>query len=245
MEQRIVTMSYQHRVQPWLIACFGAQVAYDMTERCDRFIEEAIELAQSVGHSAERAHALVDYVYGRPKGEPEQEVGGVMVTLAALCLAANMDMRAAGDKELDRIWTKIDAIRAKQAAKPRGSALPIARAQPEARVLTCVYCGHEYPQNTPAWGDAVLTEHIAQCDKHPMRAIEKECERLRAEAAAMLFGPPIPYSPGDELQADVVLAILCLDGCSCGAEIVTRETIKRYDGSVSHYCVPTRRLTRG
>ncbi len=59
-----------------------------------------------------------------------------------------------------------------------------------------------------------------------------------------LFGPPIPYSPGDELQADMVLAILCLGGCSCAAEIVTRESIKRYDGSVSHYCVPTRRLTR-
>ncbi len=69
-----------------------------------------------------------------------------------------------------------------------------------------------------------------------------EVEYIRADLP--LFGPPIPYSPGDELQADVVLAILCLGGCSCGAEIVTRESIKRYDGSVSHYCVPTRRLTR-
>lgn len=23
----------------------------------------------------------------------------------------------------------------------------------EGRVLTCVYCGREYPQETPAWGD--------------------------------------------------------------------------------------------
>lgn len=35
--------------------------------------------------------------------------------------------------------------------------------------LTCVYCGHEYPQGTPASGSEVLTEHIKQCEKHPMK----------------------------------------------------------------------------
>ncbi len=113
-----------------------------------------------------------------------------------------------------------------------------------ARVLTCVYCGHQYPQGTPAWGDAALTDHIARCEKHPMRLLREECDRLRAAAGANLFGPPIPYSPGDELQADIVLAILTMGACSCAAEIVTRESIKRFEGSVSHYCVPTRSLTR-
>ena len=28
----------------------------------------------------------------------------------------------------------------------------------DGRILTCVYCGHEYPQNTPAHGSQVLTE---------------------------------------------------------------------------------------
>jgi hypothetical protein len=35
-------------------------------------------------------------------------------------------MAAAAEAELARVWTKIDKIRAKQAAKPTGSALPIA-----------------------------------------------------------------------------------------------------------------------
>ena len=48
----------------------------------------------------------------------------------------------------------------------------------DGRVLTCVYCGHEYPQETPAWGNEVLTEHIRVCPKHPMR---------RAEADIALF----------------------------------------------------------
>ena len=47
-----------------------------------------------------------------------------MVTLAALCLAAGEDMHAAAEKELARVWTKVEKIRAKQAAKPQYSPLP-------------------------------------------------------------------------------------------------------------------------
>ncbi|MFX5747833.1 hypothetical protein ABTE19_23195, partial [Acinetobacter baumannii] len=75
----------------------------DLPERNHRFFEEATELVQSTGMTQSEAHQLVDYVYGRPVGEPVQEVGGVMVTLAALCLAAKMDMHAAGETELARI----------------------------------------------------------------------------------------------------------------------------------------------
>lgn len=123
--------SFQSRVLPWLMECFGAEIAADRVERCDRFIEEALELAQSLDWTADRAHALVDYVYGRPKGEPHQEVGGVMVTLAALCQAADLDMKRGGDDELARIMRPeiVLKIRAKQAAKPTGSALPVAASQ--------------------------------------------------------------------------------------------------------------------
>lgn len=117
--------TFQERVQPWMMACFGAEIAADKVERSDRFIEEALELVQAGGYSKERAHALVDYVFGRPQGDINQEVGGVMVTLAAHCLAHGIDMHAAGETELARIWTKVEQIRAKQAAKPTGSALPI------------------------------------------------------------------------------------------------------------------------
>ena len=93
-------------------------------ERTHRFLEEALELAQANGCSREDAWALVDYVYDRPVGTPGLEVGGVMVTLAALCSAGMIDMDEAGDRELKRNWERIDTIRAKQAAKPPGSALP-------------------------------------------------------------------------------------------------------------------------
>ena len=124
---------FQHRVQPWLLQCFGAEIAADTVERNHRFLEEALELVQSTGCTQSEAHQLVDYAFGRPVGEPAQEVGGVMVTLAALCLANGLDMHNAGEIELARIWTKVEAIRAKQAEKPKHSPLPQAAPQQEAQ----------------------------------------------------------------------------------------------------------------
>jgi hypothetical protein len=119
----------QHRVQPWMMECFGPTISADKQERNHRFLEEALELVQACGATQSEAHELVDYVYGRPVGEPSQEVGGVMITLAALCLANDLNMHQAGEVELARIWTKVEQIRAKQAAKPKHSPLPAAPAQ--------------------------------------------------------------------------------------------------------------------
>ncbi len=120
----------QSRVQPWMMACFGPEISADKLERGDRFLEEAIELLQSVDYPRERTYALIEYVYGREQGEINQEIGGVMITLAAFCLAHGQDMHEAGEVELARIWTKVEKIRAKQAAKPTGSALPVAISHP-------------------------------------------------------------------------------------------------------------------
>ncbi|MCG3782736.1 hypothetical protein [Delftia acidovorans] len=126
----MTAITFQTRVQPWLLACFGAEIAADRAERNHRFLEESLELVQSCGCTASEAHQLVDYVFGRPVGEPAQEAGGVMVTLAALCLANSLDMHAAGETELARIWGKVEQIRAKQAAKPKHSPLPAEPAAP-------------------------------------------------------------------------------------------------------------------
>ncbi|MDX4956276.1 hypothetical protein [Delftia acidovorans] len=120
--------AFQQRVQPWLMACFGAEIAADRRERNHRFLEEALETVQAAGCTASEAHQLVDYVFGRPVGELGQEVGGAMTTLAALCLANGIDMHAEADKELARVWTMVEKIRAKQAAKPKHSPLPAAAA---------------------------------------------------------------------------------------------------------------------
>lgn len=117
----LVTETYQARVDPWLEACFGLDIARDMIERSHRFLEEALELVQAADIPQVEAHRIVRYVYGRAKGDMAQEVGGTMTTLAALCLAAGIDMHEQAEIELARVWTPevLEKVRAKQAAKPR------------------------------------------------------------------------------------------------------------------------------
>ena len=45
--------------------------------------------------------------------------------------------------------------------------------------ITCVYCGHLYPEETPTSGAEVLKEHIKICEKHPMREAESKISILR------------------------------------------------------------------
>lgn len=122
--ENLSSVSFQSRVYDWLLACFGKVIAADAIERNHRFLEESLELVQACGCTQKEAHQLVDYVFNRPVGEKSQEVGGVMVTLAALCEAQELNMQPLGETELARVWTKIEKIRAKQLAKPQFSPLP-------------------------------------------------------------------------------------------------------------------------
>lgn len=115
---------FQIGVGDWLMACFGKAIATDKVERNQRFIEEALELVQACGCTKEDCHMLVDYVYGREVGEIQQEIGGVMVTLSALCFAQNIIMEECANTELRRIWGKMLEIREKQKHKPRNSPYP-------------------------------------------------------------------------------------------------------------------------
>ena len=115
---------FQKDVDRWMLSCFGSDISADRVERNHRFLEEALELVQACECTQSEAHQLVDYVFNREIGEKKQEVGGVMVTLAALCSAQKIDMLKEGNIELDRIWTKIPEIKAKQASKPKHSPLP-------------------------------------------------------------------------------------------------------------------------
>lgn len=185
------TTTFQQRVEPWLLACFGEQIAADTIERNHRFIEEALELVQACSCTQSEAHQLVDYVFGRPVGEVQQEAGGVMVTLAALCRAQGISMHEAGEKELARIWTKVEAIRAKQAAKPKHSPLPgpaAALAQqavpPDARdgingpFNACMYREHCRSMLAAA-------PEAPECTRsHPHEDMGAACQRKTEEARA-------------------------------------------------------------
>lgn len=116
---------FQQQVNGWADDCFPSW-RHDRSERQHRFLEEALELVQSVGTTREEAYQLVDYVFSRPAGEPAQEVGGVRTTLAAFCTAHDLNDQACARAELDRILQPdvMAKIRAKQAAKPKVGPLP-------------------------------------------------------------------------------------------------------------------------
>lgn len=110
--------SFQARVRDWVIACFGPATADDREATCGAFAEEAVELLQASGYSEEAMIATVRRVYRGKPGQPRQEMGGTMTTLAALAGAHRLDMEGDGEAELARIWTKVEQIRAK---KPGGT----------------------------------------------------------------------------------------------------------------------------
>jgi len=119
--QKLQRPSFMERVSPWMIQCFGAVVSDNLLERGDRILEEVLEMLQATNYPFERIAPLANYTYSRPIGEPSQEVGGVMVTLAAFCRAHKLDMHQAGETELARISQPeiMEKIRDKQAAKER------------------------------------------------------------------------------------------------------------------------------
>jgi len=83
-------------------------------------------------------------------------------------------------------WVRAMVKALREAIRERDVALAAFEASDKAfcdtadrRIVTCVYCGHEYPEGTPQSQDERLTEHIKVCEKHPMRALEAENAALR------------------------------------------------------------------
>jgi len=51
---------------------------------------------------------------------------------------------------------------------------------PDPRVLTCAFCGVEYPPGTPPTQHEALTIHVWECKKHPLRKRINELEQQAA-----------------------------------------------------------------
>lgn len=203
-------LPFQKRVVEWLMACFSMEVCRDGIERNHRFLEEAIELVQSLDCTRSEAHQLVDYVFDRPVGEPMQELGGTLVTLTALANCHDMDMMQAGEIELARVWTKIDKIRAKQAAKPKHSPLP-----------------QHVPVAQGSWNDAIeaaakraeaephdASEHdaitISRCIALGIRALAVPSAQAPAQAVQDPWAnaiDPDARTPGDDLGPSELIRV--------------------------------------
>ena len=118
MIEKNITMRFQDKIRKFIVDTFGVLLADDTQERCHRFAEESIELLQACGYTKEQMYIMLDYVYEREPGKRQQEVGGVMTTLAGLCSAYNIDMIKQAGREATRAFKMADKIKVKHSNKP-------------------------------------------------------------------------------------------------------------------------------
>lgn len=78
----------------WATRCFGREHVYHAPIRALRLAEEAVEVAQAYQIPKEKMLDLVEIVYSRPRGSPDQELGGVALTasvLGAITMGRDLD----------------------------------------------------------------------------------------------------------------------------------------------------------
>ena len=129
----------QAAVLDWVRTTFGPATLTG-SERAMRVLEEALELFQAEGLDLDKALAIARHVYGRPLGDPAQEVGGLGVTLLAYCGAKGISADGEEARELERVLAKDpEHFRARHNLKADAG---IAERAPEAPTCeTCSGCG--------------------------------------------------------------------------------------------------------
>ncbi|MFC1707501.1 hypothetical protein ACFL59_11925 [Planctomycetota bacterium] len=106
---------------------------------------------------------------------------------------------------------------------------------PEApEILTCAFCGEEYPPGTPRSQHELLTEHVHQCAAHPLneriRELEKVKERFAEEATDILSELSWEDISADTLAEGVRVLVRKLREA--------RERLRRVRESVDTFVVP-------
>lgn len=112
---------FQNHAGRWALYCFDRNLVFNVAERNYRLLEEALEVVQSRALSRAEAHALVDFVFDKPAGDPKSEVGDLIISTAVVCHTAGYDMTEVAEDALARCWKNVDRIKAKQGTKLRFS----------------------------------------------------------------------------------------------------------------------------
>lgn len=186
--------AFQDQVASWMAMCFGPEVSADKKERAFRFLEEALELAQASGVSRGEAGLQLTYTYNRPEGKVEDEVGQVLLTLAALCNAHALNLGEQSWQALYSAWARIDTIRAKWKSKPqRNGPLPGAIQTPDedwlanAKTVAKIFSSPtvEAPEGYASWQDAAIQERVRRVVAEralaaQLAARDIEIDRLRS-----------------------------------------------------------------
>lgn len=162
----------QRDVYNWVLSSFGPENAV-VAERVLRHLEEVIELAQAEDVPKEVLQKIIDYVYGKPKGEPFQEVGGIGTTLLAYCQAKGFSADTAEETE----WLRCSKIDPEyfRSRHNRKAAAGIAVKAPELAAKTCATpeCGGRVERPPPCkyCEECSLDLVGEEIEQHPLGAV--------------------------------------------------------------------------
>jgi hypothetical protein len=95
-------MPPEQEAYDWDVAVFGRDVAHNEVERGLRTLEEAMELAQASGVTAEQAKHLMGHVYSREPGFVDAEISDVLICLLIQARMRNLD-----------VWANLEALQAR------------------------------------------------------------------------------------------------------------------------------------
>lgn len=107
-------LNRQNQVFDWVTKAFGPDHANSLPQRATRFLEEAIELYQAADGDLDMAHRLLDFVFNRPVGELDKEIGAVGLTLLSVAAAAVVNADECEIAEVERVLGIDPAIFAKR-----------------------------------------------------------------------------------------------------------------------------------
>jgi hypothetical protein len=89
----------------WCRRCFPEQ-SRNIPERGLRVVEEAIEFCQALGVPKDKVLLAVEIVYGKPVGDPKQELGGTLMTAYIAAEILGWEPDDVCEQELRRVLSK-------------------------------------------------------------------------------------------------------------------------------------------
>lgn len=96
-------MDRQEDIWDWTVDMFGDAANHSGVERGLRVLEEAAELAQSLGVTRMQASSVMTHVWSRQPGDPDRELPQVQITLEAAAEYLGLHL---GD-QTDLEWGKL------------------------------------------------------------------------------------------------------------------------------------------
>jgi len=96
------------------------------------------------------------------------------------------------------------------------------------KLVTCVYCDHEYPDQTPTSGAQILKDHIKVCEKHPMREAEETIKLLRSALIGLVGSDDIDQLKEMELAMRLMPAPEEDKACTINAIHAIIKTKRNY-----------------